>query len=71
MALGPGGGVGRDGGTLKNFDGVCGPGFRNHSLGYGDRGPKSYPCLRKMGQNQTKPDNMKIHQINHFWSNYA
>ena len=31
---------------------VCSPSFRNHNLGYGDRGPKSYPWLRKMGQNQ-------------------
>ena len=32
---------------------LCGPGFHNRTLGYGDRGPKSYPWLRKMGQNQT------------------
>ena len=61
---------GAGGGTPKKFDGVCGPGFRNHTLGYGDRGPKLYPWLRKMGQNQTL-DNRKYHQINHFWSNFA
>ena len=49
---------------------VCGPGFRNHTLGYGDRGPKSYPWLWKLGQNQTL-HNRKCHQINHFWSNFA
>ena len=43
----------------------CGPSFRNHTLGYGDRGPKSYPWLRKMGQNQTL-NNRIYHQINHF-----
>ena len=42
---------------------MCGPGFRNHTLGYGDRGPKSYPWLWKVGQNQTL-DNRKYHQKN-------
>ena len=50
--------------------GVHGPGFHNHTLGYRDRGPKSYPWLRKMCQNQTL-DNRKCHQVNHFWSNCA
>ena len=59
------------GGVLqKILTGVCGPGFRNHTLGYGDWGPKSYPWLWKMGQNRTF-DNRKYHQINHFWSNFA
>ena len=44
----------------KMLTGVCGPDFRNHTLGYGDRGPKSYPWLRTMGQNQTL-DNRKCH----------
>ena len=39
-------------------------------LGYGNRWPKSYLWLRKMGQNQTL-NNRKCHQINHFWSNFA
>ena len=58
---------------LLDFSGStlqCGPGFCNHTLGYGDRGPKSYPWLRKMGQNKTL-DSRKCHQINHFWSNFA
>ena len=50
--------------------GLCSPGFRNGTLGYGDRGSKSYPWLRRMGQNLTL-DNRKYHQINHFWSNFA
>ena len=58
---------------LLDFSGStlqCGPRFCNHTLGYGDRGPKSYPWLRKMGQNKTL-DSRKCHQINHFWSNFA
>ena len=39
------------------------PGFRDHILGYGDRGPKSYPRLWKMAQNQTL-DDRKSQQIN-------
>ena len=54
----------------KILTGVCGPGFCNHTLGYGDRGPKSYPWLWKMGQNRTL-DIRKWHQINLFWSNLA
>ena len=34
----------------KILTGVCGTGFRNHTLAYGVRGPK--PCQRKLGQNQ-------------------
>ena len=49
---------------------VCGLGFRNHTLGYGDRRPKSYPWLGKMDQNQSLY-NRKYHQINHFGSNFA
>ena len=66
---GGGGGVGGGGGGggLKKLTGLCGPGFRNHTLGYGDRGPKSsrYLWLRKMGENQTL-HNRKCHQIDHF-----
>ena len=41
-------GGGGDGGVLRKIlTGVCGPGFRNHTLGYGDQGTKSYPWLRK------------------------
>ena len=50
------------GGVLRKIlTGVCDLGFRNHTLGYGDRGW----LLRKMGQNQSL-DNRKCHQINHF-----
>ena len=56
--------------SLKHLMGVCHPGFHNHTLGYGDWGPKSYPWLQKMGQNQTL-DIRKYHLINHFWSNFA
>ena len=63
--------VGVGGGVLRKIlTGVCGQGFRNHTLGYGDWRPKSYPWLRKMGQNQTL-DNRKCYQINHFRSNFA
>ena len=56
------------GGLLRKIlKGVCGLDFPNHTLGYGDRGLKSYPWLWKMGQNQTLC-NSKCHQINHFWS---
>ena len=52
----------------KKIDGVVrDPGFRNYTLSYGDRGPKSYSWLRKMGQSQTL-DNRKSHQTNNFWS---
>ena len=54
----------------KILTGMCGPGFHYHTLGYGDQGPKSYPWLWKMDQNQTL-DNRKCHQINHFWRNFA
>ena len=40
------------------------------TLGSRDRGPKSYPWLRKMGQNQTL-DSKKCHKIKHFWSTFA
>ena len=51
----------------KNDGGVRDPGFRNYTLSYGDRGPKSCSWLRKMGQSQTL-DNRKSHQTNNFWS---
>ena len=54
----------------KNLTGGCGPGFHNHTLGYGDWRPKSFPWLRKMGQNQTF-GNRKNYQINQFGSNFA
>ena len=54
----------------KILTGVCGSGFHNHTLGYGDRGPKSYLWLQKMSQNNTL-DNRKCHQSNHFWSNIS
>ena len=60
----------KPGGYSEKFWRGCGAGFRNHILGYGDRGSKSYPWLRKMGQNQTL-DDRKCHQINHFWSSFA
>ena len=58
-------------GVLRRIlTGVCGMSCCNRTLGYGDRGPKSYAWLWKMGQNQTL-DTRKCHQINHFWSNFA
>ena len=63
-------GVGGGGYSEKFWRGVRPSFFRNHTLGYGDRGPKSYPWLWKMGQNQTL-GNRKYHKINHFWSNFA
>ena len=65
MAMGEGGGVLR-----KFFMGVVRSGFWHPTLGYRDRGPKSYPWLRKMDQNQTLY-NRKCQQINHFCSNFA
>ena len=64
----PGGGGG--GFSEKFWRGCAGQVFRNHTLGYGDRGPKSYHWLWKMGQNHTL-NNRKYHQINHSWSNFA
>ena len=59
------------GGVLqKNWQGCSARVLCNHTLGYGDRGPKSYPWLRKMGQNQTL-DNGKYHQINHFFKRFC
>ena len=54
----------------KNLTGVCSLSFPKHTFGYGDWGPKSYPWLRKMGQNQTL-DKRKCPQINHLWSNFG
>ena len=46
----------------KMLMGVCGPDFRNHTLGYGDLGPNhTYPYLRKIGRNRTLDDG-KCHQ---------
>ena len=54
-------------GYSEKFWGGCAPGFRNHTLGYTetDRGPKSYPWLWKMGQNQTL-DNGKVTKLTTF-----
>ena len=52
------------GGVVEGGVGLGGLVLCNHTLGYGDEGPKAYTWIRKMGQNQTF-DNRKCHQINH------
>ena len=39
----------------KILTGLCGPCFRNHTLGYGDRGPKSYPSLAMESGSKSNP----------------
>ena len=46
------------------------PGFHNHIHGYEDWGRKSYPCLRKTGQNNTMTiTNLEaiLHEIVQIW----
>ena len=55
----------------KFLKGVRGPCFRNHTFGYGDGGPKSYPCSWKIGQTSHTLDKCKYNQNNYFWGKFV